>query len=412
MLFSGTAAAQVANLFSYPFLARIYSPKEFGLFAIFLAVSAVPTAIACGRFDLAVPTAPKAGRFAILWLCLIISAGMGVVSTIGGALYWVVLAPEPNALLPILLGMCVFLTGFCAAATLYLMRHDHYRVSSFSVLVRTGFAVAIQLALGLIRPTASSLILGFVLGIAAQALLLGWAIWAGVPPGKPRAGPMRAMARRFKRQVMVDIPSTMIAAVSNNLLTFILSALYGQAVVGLYAIGNRIAAMPLQLFNDSLSQVFFQKAARARQERGHFWNEMKFNLLTSGIMSLAVLVGIWLFARPFITLYLGTKWEGTADILLILAPMLAVRSLCMSVATTVFVLQKAHWLLFHNVAGVAVLGLAYLAAVLDDLPLNSFLMSASILMILEYAIFTAILVRAARANALGQVSGLAGEERG
>ncbi|MEO7173158.1 oligosaccharide flippase family protein [Flavobacterium sp.] len=412
MLFSGTAAAQVANLLSYPFLARIYSPSEFGLFAIFLAVSAIPAAIACGRFDLAVPTAPKAGRFAILWLCLIISAGMGCVSAIGGAIYWVVLATEPNALLPGLLGLCVFLTGFCTASTLYLMRHDRYRISSFSVFVRTGCAVAIQLAFGLVSPTASSLILGFVLGIAAQALLLGWAIWTGVPPGRPRLGPMRAMARRFKRQVMVDIPSTLIAAVSNNLLTFILSALYGQAVVGLYAIGNRIAAMPLQLFNDALGQVFFQKAARAQQERGHFWNEMKFNLLTSGMLSLAVLVGIWLFARPFITLYLGAEWEGAADILLILAPMLAIRSLCMSIATAVFVLGRAHWLLAHNVAGVALLGFAYLAASLGDLPLDSFLMGVSALMILEYAIFAAILVRAARANALESIRKPAGEGNG
>jgi O-antigen/teichoic acid export membrane protein len=126
---------------------------------------------------------------------------------------------------------------------------------------------------------------------------------------------------------------------------------------------------------------------------------MKFNLITSGALSIAVLIGIWLFARPFINLYLGHKWEGAADMLLILAPMLAVRSLCMSIATAVFVLRRAHWLFIHNIAGVLVLGLAYGVALRAGLGLNQFLMTTSALLILEYAVFTSVLVWAARANA-------------
>ena len=202
---------------------------------------------------------------------------------------------------------------------------------------------------------------------------------------------------------MVDVPSTFVAALSLNMLTFILSSLYGQAVVGLYSIGNRIAVMPLQLFNDALSQVFFQKAARAQEERGHFWPEMKYNLLTSGAISVAVLIAISLLARPFIKLYLGSEWVGAADILLILAPMLAVRSLCMSIATAVFVLRRPHWLLAHNIAGVLVLGLAYLVGANGPLAVNEFLMWASALLMTEYTVFAALLVWAARANARGSV---------
>ncbi|MEO5772690.1 MAG: oligosaccharide flippase family protein [Sphingomicrobium sp.] len=411
VLFTGTAAAQVANLLSYPFLARLYSPHDFGTFALFLAASAIPGAIACARFDLAVPTAPRAGRFAILWLCIVIAAGMGVASAIGGAVYWQFFATNPSMFMPLLLGLCVFLTGFCAAGSLYLMRHDRYRLSSFSMVVRTAVAVVIQIALAFAWPNAFSLILGFTLGITAQAVVLGTSIFLHVSPGRPRARPILAMARRFRRQVMVDIPSTLIAAVSLNLLTFILSNLYGQAVVGLYAIGNRIAVTPLQLFNDALSQVFFQKAARAQEEKGHFWNEMKFNLLTSGLLSLAVLIGIWIFARPFITFYLGSKWEAAADMLLILAPMLAVRSLCMSVATTVFVLRRPQWLLGHNVAGVLVLGLVYLIGLARELTVDQFLILASALLLVEYAAFAALLIWAARARALGAVPSLNGRRR-
>lgn len=396
VLFSGTAAAQLVNLASYPFLARLYTPTDFGVFAMFVAVSAIPGAIACGRFDLAVPTAPRSGRFAILWLCIAIASAMGVLSAIGSAAYWIVTGAQVQAVVPLLLGLCVFLTGFCAAGALYLMRHEGYRTNSASVLLRTGSTVAIQIGLALVWRHPLSLIIGFTIDFLAQALLLAWVIWRHVPPKRPRVSHMRAMFRRYQRQVAVDIPSTFIAAVSLNLLTFLLLVLFGERVVGLYSLGNRIAIMPLQLFNDALSQVFFQKAARAQEERGHFWNEMKFNLLTSGLLSIGVVCGVWLLARPFISIYLGKEWEPAADILVILAPMLAVRSLCMSIATTVFVLRKAHWLLLHNIANCSVLGVAFLITWFGQLGLYAFLWLASGLLFVEYACFALWLVWAAR----------------
>ncbi|AQR75540.1 oligosaccharide flippase family protein [Sphingomonas sp. LM7] len=406
VLFSGTAAAQLVNLASYPFLARLYTPADFGVFAMFVAVSAIPGAIACGRFDLAVPTAPRAGRFAILWLCIAIAAAMGALSAVGSALYWVVTGAQVQPVIPALLGLCVFLTGFCAAAALYLMRHDGYRSNSASMLLRTGSTVAIQIGLALVWRHPLSLIIGFTLGFAAQALLLAWAIWRHVPPKRPRVAQMRAMFRRYQRQVAIDIPSTFIAAVSLNLLTFLLLGLFGANVVGLYSLGNRIAILPLQLFNDALSQVFFQKAARAQEERGHFWPEMKFNLLTSGLLSIGVVVGVWLLARPFISIYLGKSWEPAADILVILAPMLAARSLCLSIATSVFVLRKAHWLLIHNVANCAALGAAFVIARLADLDLYPFLTLTAGLLFVEYVGFTLWLVWAARRGAHPKVVAL------
>ena len=400
VLFSGTAAAQLANLASYPLLARLYTPTDFGIFAMFVAISAIPAAIACGRFDLAVPTAPSAGRFAIMWLCMLIAAAMGLLSAIGSGLYWWVAAPEgAHPSMPLLLGLCVFLTGFCAAASLYLMRHDRYRMNSASLLMRTGTTVLVQIALAFVWRHPLSLIVGFTAGLGAQALLLAWTIRRYVPIGPARPSQMKAMFRRFRRQVTVDIPSTLIAAFSANLLTFIILILYGEHVLGFYSLGQRIAIMPLQLFNDALSQVFFQKAARSQERVGHFWNEMKFNLLVSGLLSAGVLIGIWLFARPFITLYLGPDWEPAADILLVLAPMLAVRSLCMSVASAVFVLKRAHWLFGHNIANAAALGAAFLAARAADLTLHPFLMVTAGLLVAEYGIFAALLAWKSRSDA-------------
>jgi O-antigen/teichoic acid export membrane protein len=396
IILGGNSAAQAANLLSYPFLARIYTPQAFGTFAMFVAASAIPGAIACGRFDLAVTTAPRWGRFGMLWLCIAIAAGVGLLSIIGATVYWNVSGMSAEPILSLLLGATVFLTGVCAAESMFLMRHDLYRIASVGVFTRTGAAVTIQIALGFILATPFSLIIGFVAGLVAQALMLTFIIRRDISPGPPRLRHMRAMFLRFRRQVTVDIPSTLISAFSLNLLTFLLAIMYDQRTVGLYSIGNRLAIVPLQLFNDALSQIFFQKASRAREDRGHFWEEMKFSLLTSTLLSVGVLIGILLFARPFITLYLGKQWAPAAEMLIILAPMLALRSLTMSVGTTVFVMRSVHWLFIHNIANVAVTLIAFGLAWLFQLSSLGFLAVAALLLALEYAVFGAFLIFKAR----------------
>jgi O-antigen/teichoic acid export membrane protein len=408
IVLSGNSAAQAANLLSYPFLARIYSPHEFGGFALFVAASAIPGAVACGRFDLAIPIAPPAGRFGMLWLCAMISAAVGLLSIAGAALYWHFIGQHAGLLLPFLFGLTVGLTGLCLALSSFVMRHDLYQTQSLSVLARTGGAVIVQIALGLITPTSLSLIIGFTFGLVAQAILLVTVVWHSLNPKPPRVRDMRAMMLRFRRQVSVDIPNALISASSQNLLTFLVGAVYGQRTVGFFSVGQRLTTVPLQLFNDALGQVFFQKAAASQRSFGSFWVETKFHLVMSCAISVAVLVAIWLLARPFIVFYLGARWEPAAAILVTLAPMLAARSVASSLLTSVFVLRKPHWLLIHNITVVALTAAAFAFALVGSLAVISFLWLASILLAVEYAAFTALLVYSVKARHLDRpaVAGL------
>lgn len=399
-LFSGTMLAQVFNLASYPLLSRLYTPEDFGLFGTFIAASAIPGAIACGRFELAIATVPHAGRRAMLWLCLSLALGVSIISTALMSLWWWHSGVPSLALLAPMLFLAVLLTGVTNASTMYLMRHESFRFASAGVVVRTATTVVLQLGFALLWPSPTGLIVGFCLGLAAQALL-GMAIsHRSFGIGKPRTGQMRAMFRRFRPQVSVDLPGSLLAALSFNLIPFFLQYLYGIRAVGFYSMGQRIAVLPLQLFNDSLSQVFFQRAARAQEERGEFWAEYRFTLLASGAISLAMLAGMLLLARPVLALYLGAGWDMAATILIIMAPMLAIRSVTMSLATSVFVLKRPVWLLYHNMAGVAAIAAAFGFAWKTEGGLTQFLTLLALLQGAELLLFFAAITWASRSQYL------------
>ena len=395
-LFSGTVASQALNFAAYPFIARLYTPAEFGLLGMFIAAAAIPGALACGRFELAIATAPRGGRQAVLWLCFTIALGVSSVATAAMALYWWwVDAPSLWLLIPLLF-VTILLTGVANALTMFLMRHESFRFASIGVVLRTAVTVFVQLGVVLIWPGPMGLIAGFALGLVAQSLLGLFITSRWYPLGRPRRSHMRAMFRRFRSQVSVDIPGSLLAALSFNLLPFFLQYLYGTAAVGLYSIGQRIAVLPLQLFNDALSQVFFQRAARAYESRGEFWQEFRWTLFASGLISLGMLAGLVFLAEPVITLYLGAEWELSGTILVILAPMLAIRSVAMSLATTVFVLKRAVWLFWHNVASVVAIGAAFAIALATGAGMLTFLLLLAVLQGLEYAAFGVVLTVAAR----------------
>ena len=52
--------------------------------------------------------------------------------------------------LPWLLGISVFLTGFCTASTLFLLRHDRYRTASGSIVIRIRGAAVVQILMAFV----------------------------------------------------------------------------------------------------------------------------------------------------------------------------------------------------------------------------------------------------------------------
>lgn len=381
-LFSGTIVAQLFNLASYPILTRLYSSEDFGLLGTFVAASAIPGAIACGRFDFVIGTAPHAGRRAVLWLCFVIAFAVAVISTAIILTWWYYTALPSAGILALMLFFAVFLTGISSATMMFLMRHDNVRFASIGVVLRTATTVILQLGFAVVWPSPLGLIVGYCVGLAAQALLGLVVSSRSQGLGKPRKGQMRAMLRRFRGQVSIDLPGTLLAALSLNLLPFFLQFLYGIRSVGHFSVGQRIAILPMQLFNDSLARVFFQRAARAQEERGEFWQEFRFTLLWSSLISLVMLLGMIFFARPILAIYLGPGWGLAATILIIMAPMLAIRSVTMSLATTVFVLRRPEWLLFYNLAAVTTIAGSFAFAWVTGIVLTEFL---TILAVLEGA---------------------------
>lgn len=392
---SGTAAAQVINLAAYPILTRLYSPTDFGIFALFVTVASVIGIIAAGRFDLIVQSGHDEELVGIYYLSQVLNlliSGSATLVLATGSLLDIGGMKLEHALLA---GVAVFLTGFTASSSLFLIRHEEYHHSTRSAAARSLFTVLPQIGLWFVWPSAMSLLVGFCIGLAAQsALLVGHLRRYDL--SRPGRDQLTEVWRRYRLQAAIDVPGAVLGALALHVLNFFLLVLYSAADVGQYALAFRVAVMPLSLFAASLSQVFFQKAAASYRRGGTFWPEVRLNLLWASMLSVAVFVPMVLLARPAFTFAFGDEWRLAADILIYLAPMLAIRFVSATLQSVPLVVRRPSWLLAHNVGLLVAMGVAFVVAIAIDLPLGPYLILNSALMAAVYLAYLIAMVTVVR----------------
>jgi O-antigen/teichoic acid export membrane protein len=75
ILVTGTTLTQLITIAAAPFLTRIYSPAEFGVFAIYTSLVTIISVVATGKYELAIllPEKPQES-FSIMALCLMLAS--------------------------------------------------------------------------------------------------------------------------------------------------------------------------------------------------------------------------------------------------------------------------------------------------------------------------------------------------
>ena len=382
VLLFGNVAAQLVNLGSYPVLTRLYSPAEFGGFALFLTAVGILGPVACARFDLPVQSSKDWQLAAVFRQALRMNVIVSVLATLLAGAYGLV-THKMGVDLAVLVGVGVFLSGYTLAALALLVRLERYRLYSRSLLLRSLATAAGQIGLWFLLPGALALILGFCFGSAVQSVSL-WRSLRHVEWRRSTARHRRAIAARYRRQVMTDVPSTLVAGVVLNIMNVLLLALYSRAEVGYYSLAFRVAVLPLSLISGSLSEVFFQKASASFRAAGTFWNELRFNVLVSASLAIFIFGPLALLARPLFGFAFGRGWLPAADLLILLLPMLIVRFVSLTIQTAPLVVGRANWLLAQNLGLVTAILVAFELARADRWPIDRYVLLTSLLMSAVY----------------------------
>jgi len=315
VMLSGNGLALVIPFLIAPLISRIYTPEDFAGFELFVKIAALIAVVSALRFELAI-IIPKEEEEAssLVKLSVKLVFITSIITAFAVIPFRDVIGMKlgnsdlPNLLW--LLPLMVFGTGLYSVFTQYALRLKRFnRLSSTKVsgaLTNNGF----KYIAGLSAPIALSLVWGQIIGVLVPIVdfLRLKRVRTDVFGAFKQTISSKELFRKYRDFPLVSASHGFFDEGQKTLLLFIISAYYGEMVLGLFAFGLRYLRVPLQVFGVALSQVLNEKWARQLDSGQAIKSEVVktgFLLFGIGIIPFALL---FFFGEELFAFVFGQDW--------------------------------------------------------------------------------------------------------
>ena len=313
-LMTGTTVAQAIPVAISPILTRIYSPEEFGHFAVYIAASMIVSVLLLFVLFFAQQIAVLLGDVALApWL------------------YWV---PASTLLL-----------GLYQSLNYWSNRKGQFKRLAISRTVQTGSSAIAQLGSGIAGSGVVGLVGGQITGQALATGALARMIWREdrmlINSLRPHRG--LALAKKYS-----DFPKLMIIGQLANISSgympiFLLTMFYGSAIAGFYSLAQRVIMLPMGLIGGAIGDVYRENAATTYKMKGNCYDVFFKTVAYLAMISFIVVVPILFLGPEIFSLIFGEKWRAAGEMASILAIMVFFQGISSPVSQTIYLARMLRF---------------------------------------------------------------------
>jgi O-antigen/teichoic acid export membrane protein len=320
-LVAGGAIAQALPLLLGPWLTRLYSPQQFGIYHLFAAVSANLAVVACARYEFALPlVGDGADAAALRTLCLRVLAGVTLASALAAAIWFALSANGWTVWLPLAVGVL----GWLSLATLWATRAQAYRALAIARVVQYGGGSLAQAGAALLGAGVQGLIVAPIAAAAAAAAVLRMS-----RDGDARSAPgrWRELARRFRDFPLLNTPHAFMGALQDTVSIGMIAAWQGPVAAGFWGLSLRYLKAPATLVGGAVSQALYPQLAAQGAAADHAADAhaplrvtregraaVRRVMLGLAAIALPLVLLLWAFAPWAFERLFGTDWRGAGEL--------------------------------------------------------------------------------------------------
>lgn len=346
ILASGTAFAQLITVISLPFITRLYTPEDFELLAVYLAVLSILGTISCLRFEIAIAIPKTDDDAADLLVSSILS------TLLIGTLTFFICFFFPKQISNILgvpdfvnfiylVPLGVFLVGVYSSLQYWSNRKKRFTIVAKSKIIQAVSGVGTQIISGLSGFTPIGLLVGHLMFGGSGALKLLKTTLKQDSSLLKKVTLKRIYNRVYEYR---DYPKySSVEALSNS------AAIQVPVIlIAFFAIGNdagfillasRVVGAPMHLIGNAISQVYLVQAPEKLRagELIEFTIEILKPVIYIGIPIIIIMA---IFAPSAFTLVFGEEWERSGVLLRWMTPWFILQMLSSPVSMVLHVLNK------------------------------------------------------------------------
>jgi len=326
-LMTGTTIAQAIPLAISPILARIYTPEDFGVYALFVAIVGLMSVMAAFRYEQAI-LLPKFDKNAINVFML----GVGLVFMVFFAselfifiFYKEIVSIINNEQIGIWLYFAPVTAMFIAIFNLlvsYSNRTKNYHNIAQATVIKSLVLATGQIAIGFLRIGPTGLIFGQVIAQFFANIKLFKNI---VQDKKLISSVSRlkvyALAKRYNNFPKYNTPHALLGTISESMPVYILTLYFSSELVGYYAFSLMVVLAPLMILSVSISKVYNQKIVEIKSSGNVYL--FSFNLIVNLMKKVLLPYVLFVLYAPEVFVFVfGSNWQESSVIVQILSPWL------------------------------------------------------------------------------------------
>jgi O-antigen/teichoic acid export membrane protein len=364
LLSGGTFFGQTILMLSSPLLTRLFTPAEFGVLAVFTALTSMLMVVMALRYDFAVPVCrDEDDALAVVAVSAVVATLLSLVVTavvfVGGDAFADRVGLEGFEKLIWLLPPLLWLWGLSLALSGWSIRRGSFQLNAASNLGQFAVQATAQLGLGAAGGGAGALVFGYVLGPVTRFALLSRAL-STRDFARLRRLPLArlvAAAQEHWRYPVFSSSSSLLQSASQMLPAVLIAALYGPVAAGLFGLTQRIMGAPVRMLSEAASQVFLSEIARAEGTALYrLFRRTTLFFLAAGVIGATPLIfaGPTLFAFAF-----GEPWREAGRLVQLLVPVYLARFVVVPVSQTLNVMGRQHLHLVASLLNMLALGMGF-----------------------------------------------------
>jgi len=269
-LSGGILIGQAITLSTSPLVARLFTPENFGILAVFVMMTEVMTPISSLSYTQAIilPREDSEAMDLVGVSFFVVCISALVFQTV--AILWHkeiadLFGFEELAFWILFLPAAVFISGFLRIVRAWSIRTKLFKDIAASQIITPCSRAAVKIFAGfLIGAYAGGLIAGNIVGsICVLIFLVSKAV------NKDTLGMLRKASKesitkaayKYNKFPYYSTPTSLMDTLSNNAVILLFGFFFTPKVVGLYFLGKKTLQIPIRFLSESVQRVYSQKAS-------------------------------------------------------------------------------------------------------------------------------------------------------
>ena len=322
LLISGAGFSQLIPVIFSPILGRIFSPTDFGVLAIFMAVSAILGMLSTGIYELSIMI-PKRDTHALNLLAWVVMSSASVSLILFILLFLLHYIPwianwQVGFKYYYLLPFGVFFTGCFQGYTYWLNRKKEYKILNYCRIGQSVTIVGISILMGYLGYKNSGLIIGFLAGGLVTTIPL--IIILQRLKSKINKQTIQLNIKIFKNYPKLMLPTALMNTTAGYVPVFSINKFFSLNTVGSYAMATRLLTAPVAIISVVIGQVYYKRMTDiVNTGQKTLLSEFeKTSLLLLGV-ALVIFLPLFFIGENIMVFVFGSQWQEAGEFVEVIA---------------------------------------------------------------------------------------------